>query len=48
MVHNGIIENFKALRDELTAKGYQFTSETDTEACSRFLFFFRLRVVFTC
>jgi glutamine---fructose-6-phosphate transaminase (isomerizing) len=31
VVHNGIIENFKALRDELTAKGYQFATETDSE-----------------
>ena len=31
VVHNGIIENFKPLRDELTARGRLFTSETDTE-----------------
>ncbi len=31
VVHNGIIENFRALRDELTAQGAQFSSETDTE-----------------
>lgn len=31
VVHNGIIENFQALRDELTASGYVFTSDTDTE-----------------
>jgi glucosamine--fructose-6-phosphate aminotransferase (isomerizing) len=31
LVHNGIIENFKPLRDELIAEGRQFTSETDTE-----------------
>jgi glucosamine--fructose-6-phosphate aminotransferase (isomerizing) len=31
VVHNGIIENFLALREELTAKGHTFTSETDTE-----------------
>ncbi len=31
VVHNGIIENFKALREELVARGRQFTSETDTE-----------------
>ena len=31
VVHNGIIENYAALRDELTAKGYTFQSETDTE-----------------
>jgi glucosamine--fructose-6-phosphate aminotransferase (isomerizing) len=31
LVHNGIIENFKALRDELVARGRRFESETDTE-----------------
>ncbi|MCR4934984.1 MAG: glutamine--fructose-6-phosphate transaminase (isomerizing) [Oscillospiraceae bacterium] len=31
VVHNGIIENYAALREELTAKGYVFQSETDTE-----------------
>jgi glucosamine--fructose-6-phosphate aminotransferase (isomerizing) len=31
VVHNGIIENFKPLRDELIARGRVFTSETDTE-----------------
>ena len=31
LVHNGIIENFKQLRDEITARGRTFESETDTE-----------------
>ncbi|HEY3487136.1 MAG TPA: glutamine--fructose-6-phosphate transaminase (isomerizing) [Gammaproteobacteria bacterium] len=31
VVHNGIIENYQALRSKLTAKGYTFTSDTDTE-----------------
>ena len=31
VVHNGIIENFAELREELTAKGHHFRSETDTE-----------------
>ena len=31
LVHNGIIENFKSLREELTARGRTFESETDTE-----------------
>jgi len=31
VVHNGIIENFRPLRDELTAEGFEFTSQTDTE-----------------
>ncbi len=31
IVHNGIIENYLPLREELTARGYHFESETDTE-----------------
>lgn len=31
VVHNGIIENHRALRDELIANGHVFSSETDTE-----------------
>ncbi|MEW6066976.1 MAG: glutamine--fructose-6-phosphate transaminase (isomerizing) [Nitrospirota bacterium] len=31
LVHNGIIENYLPLKKKLTEKGYQFTSETDTE-----------------
>ncbi len=31
VVHNGIIENYELLRKEQTSKGYDFTSETDTE-----------------
>jgi len=31
VVHNGIIENFQTLKDELTSKGHIFSSETDTE-----------------
>jgi len=31
IVHNGIIENYIALREELLRDGYQFQSETDTE-----------------
>ncbi len=31
VVHNGIIANYKALRDELLRAGHQFRSETDTE-----------------
>ena len=31
VVHNGIIENFKKLRDELKSNGAEFQSETDTE-----------------
>jgi len=32
VVHNGIIENFQALKDELTALGHHFETDTDTEA----------------
>ncbi|MGH7112051.1 MAG: glutamine--fructose-6-phosphate transaminase (isomerizing), partial [Stellaceae bacterium] len=32
VVHNGIIENYQALRRELTALGYPFRTDTDTEA----------------
>jgi glucosamine--fructose-6-phosphate aminotransferase (isomerizing) len=31
VVHNGIIENFRELREELTGKGHKFATETDTE-----------------
>ncbi len=31
LVHNGIIENHETLREELQAKGYTFSSDTDTE-----------------
>jgi glucosamine--fructose-6-phosphate aminotransferase (isomerizing) len=31
IVHNGIIENFQELRDELSSKGHMFKTETDTE-----------------
>ncbi|HBZ43397.1 MAG TPA: glutamine--fructose-6-phosphate aminotransferase, partial [Maritimibacter sp.] len=32
LVHNGIIENFHAIREELAAKGVHFESQTDTES----------------
>ncbi|MCZ6651037.1 MAG: class II glutamine amidotransferase, partial [Acidobacteria bacterium] len=31
VAHNGIIENYRDLKEELTAKGHRFTTETDTE-----------------
>ena len=31
LVHNGIIENFQELRDQLETKGHQFETDTDTE-----------------
>jgi glucosamine--fructose-6-phosphate aminotransferase (isomerizing) len=37
VVHNGIIENFKPLRDELIARDRTFTSETDTEVVAHLI-----------
>ncbi|MFJ2368975.1 glutamine--fructose-6-phosphate transaminase (isomerizing) [Microbacterium sp. NPDC087665] len=37
LIHNGIIENFAALRDELLADGVSFRSETDTEVAAALL-----------
>src|SRR4051794_12439300 len=34
LIHNGIIENFAALKAELVADGVQFESETDTEVAA--------------
>ncbi|TFB96860.1 glutamine--fructose-6-phosphate transaminase (isomerizing) [Cryobacterium adonitolivorans] len=34
LIHNGIIENFSPLKDELLAEGYVFDSETDTEVAA--------------
>ena len=34
LVHNGIIENYNVLKEELKKKGYQFQSETDTEVAT--------------
>jgi glucosamine--fructose-6-phosphate aminotransferase (isomerizing) len=34
VVHNGIIENFKSLREELSAKGHKFETETDSEVAA--------------
>ena len=37
VVHNGIIENHEALREQLNALGYVFTSDTDTEVIAHLL-----------
>jgi glucosamine--fructose-6-phosphate aminotransferase (isomerizing) len=37
MIHNGIIENYHQLKQELTTKGYQFHSDTDTEVLLNFI-----------
>ena len=34
VIHNGIIENYQVIKDELIAKGYEFQSETDTEVAA--------------
>ncbi|WP_027001521.1 glutamine--fructose-6-phosphate transaminase (isomerizing) [Hugenholtzia roseola] len=37
LIHNGIIENYAAIKTELLKKGYQFQSETDTEVLVHFI-----------
>ena len=37
MIHNGIIENYAQLKQELTNKGYKFKSDTDTEVLLNFI-----------
>ncbi|MER6979338.1 glutamine--fructose-6-phosphate aminotransferase, partial [Streptomyces carpinensis] len=37
VVHNGIIENFAMLRDELQERGHELSSETDTEVVAHLL-----------
>ena len=37
VIHNGIIENFKALRDGLRARGHTLSSDTDTEALAHLI-----------
>ncbi len=37
LVHNGIIENYTALRDMLSSRGYSFQSQTDTEVLVRLI-----------
>jgi glucosamine--fructose-6-phosphate aminotransferase (isomerizing) len=37
VVHNGIIENYIELKEELIAKGHTFTSQTDTEVIAKLL-----------
>ena len=37
MIHNGIIENYASLKQELMGKGYVFKSETDTEVLVNFI-----------
>lgn len=37
MIHNGIIENYAPIKQELIAKGYEFKSDTDTEVLLNFI-----------
>ncbi len=37
VIHNGIIENFRELRDGLESRGHRLTSETDTEALAHLI-----------
>lgn len=37
MIHNGIIENYAAIKQELVSKGYTFQSDTDTEVLLNFI-----------
>src|SRR6476469_4091886 len=37
MIHNGIIENYAQLKQELANKGYTFKSDTDTEVLLNFI-----------
>ena len=37
VVHNGIIENYEALRSRLSAEGYEFASDTDTEVIAHLI-----------
>ncbi|MCX6324286.1 MAG: glutamine--fructose-6-phosphate transaminase (isomerizing) [Sphingobacteriales bacterium] len=37
MIHNGIIENYALIKQELLNKGYSFTSDTDTEVLLNFI-----------
>jgi glutamine---fructose-6-phosphate transaminase (isomerizing) len=39
IIHNGIIENYAALKEELHQKGYSFESDTDTEVLVNFIDF---------
>lgn len=38
VVHNGIVENYKELKEELVEKGHKFSSETDTEVIAHLIY----------
>ncbi len=37
VIHNGVIENFQPIKEEMLAKGYVFSSETDTEVAAHLI-----------
>ena len=37
LIHNGIIENYEAIKEGLSARGYSFTSDTDTEVLTNLI-----------
>ncbi len=43
LVHNGIVENYAAIRAELCALGYTFETETDTEAAAKLLDYYYMK-----
>ena len=43
VIHNGIIENYNALKKKLVAKNYQFKSETDTEVIANYIEYIYLK-----
>ncbi len=40
VIHNGIIENFQPIKDEMLEKGYDFDSETDTEVAAHLVHYY--------
>ncbi len=40
VVHNGIIENYREIKEKLTGEGYEFASETDTEVIPHLIDFY--------
>ncbi|MGH7237919.1 MAG: class II glutamine amidotransferase, partial [Candidatus Saccharimonadales bacterium] len=44
VVHNGIIENYQALKTELSKNGYQFKSETDSEVIPNLIDYYSKRM----
>jgi len=43
IVHNGIIENYLDIKQQLVKRGYEFKSETDTEVLAQLIDFYRTR-----